>query len=49
MEINNAKHTNLLGFEAKEPMNYKGSEKCDLSCAYELAILGNEPSHAFLI
>ena len=24
MEINNAKHTNLLGFEAKEPMNYNG-------------------------
>ena len=21
---NNAKHTNLLGFEAKEPMNYNG-------------------------
>ena len=53
METNNAKHTNLLGFEANEPMNYngyfEGSEKCDISCAYELAILGNEPSHAFLI
>ena len=24
METNNAKHTNLLGFEAKEPMNYNG-------------------------
>ena len=24
METNNAKHTNLLGFEVKEPMNYIG-------------------------
>ena len=24
METNNAKCTNLLGFEAKEPMNYNG-------------------------
>ena len=24
METNNAKHTNLLGLEAKEPMNYNG-------------------------
>ena len=27
----------------------EGSEKCDISCAYELTIWGNEPSHAFLI
>ena len=53
IETNNAKHTNLLGYEAKELMIFngcpEGSEKCDISCAYELAILGNEPSHAFLI
>ena len=24
METKNPKHTNLLGFEAKEPMNYNG-------------------------
>ena len=24
----------------------EGSEKCDISCAYELAILGNEPMHS---
>ena len=52
LKQNNAKHTNLLGYEAKSLctiMVVPEESKWEISCAYELAILGDEPSQAFLI
>ena len=52
MKQNNAKHTNLLGYEAKSLctiMVVPEEPKIRSKLCIQVAILGNEPSQAFLM